>query len=145
NLDSIVFDINTWLECDAGFLTESFEELHSDMPCSFDSCCCGSEINKETILDKLNENSIKEDQLKNIFEDSLDVLNNVLAGANSCTEQIQEDVSSYSCFIDYQNSKFFVRNDYVYDVSDEIRCQDPSLGECFLKDFGSDGGFGAWY
>ena len=104
-------NLNEWLACDAGGLTELFKEFQESKPCQFSNCCCGKEPLTQEELDRVKgEYGIKRDDVIQVLFESVEVLNHLMSGAESCEEEVElrEDMT---CFVSESESIIEVRTD----------------------------------
>ena len=136
--------LNTWLECDAGGLTDLFLEYHESEVCQFSNCCCGREpITMAEIGRIVDRHGIKMGNVTTILDSAVEVLNNLMSGATVCGETVdlREDLR---CFVSYDRSVIEIGNDYNLLVKEDKVCadspgSDPETDDCSLHPSPYDG------
>lgn len=150
DLKNTLESVNTWLECDAGGLTAAFEEFHKDRPCQFRECCCsGEDVSEEDITNLVRDYGIHDENVTDFFQDSVVVLNNLLSGAETCSDAHPDNFTGdlredYQCNLDMENSIVATQNDFVdldyIDYSKSIFICDNPSEECALNPAGIGAG-----
>lgn len=141
NLKNTLESVNTWLECDAGGLTDIFEEWHSERDCRFQNCCCmDNRITESELLELMDSHGINDEDVVLMLEESVLLLNNLLhEDVNTCDEareftgEIRED---YVCGLNLEGSTINTQNNYAdLNYSTDMMCSQPTP-DCALEPFG---------
>ncbi|MFH0870295.1 MAG: hypothetical protein V1866_04535 [archaeon] len=116
-----------WLRCDAGRLTKRLEDINKDKVCKLYSCCCKKASSLNTLYDQLHVGDITYDEVYGVVDDSVAVLNQLFAGAQSCGGTGNLQAAEISCRVDYGGSLFNVLNDIFLDTTPND-CGDEASG-----------------
>ena len=139
DLKNTIESVNTWLECDAGNLTELFGAFHESIPCQFENCCCGKDpLTDDDIAEVVDEYGITRENITMILEKSLETLNHLLSGAESCGEEAEELREDKTCFVSEERSVIEYGTDYIMDQHRDELCFRPT-DSCGLVPVGETG------
>ena len=77
-------------------------------------------------MDEINRvidtHGITRQNITNILDESVDVLNHLLSGANECGQRVDDLRPDYKCFVSYDRSVIEFRNDYLLEILPEKMC-----------------------
>lgn len=149
DLKNTIESANTWLKCDAGGLNDLFKERNEEKACQFSNCCCGEMSNVGGELESLTiEYGMSPEEVKSIISESMNTLNGLMAGAETCEEAREEEQElkdDYRCEIVEERSSIETRTGFhaTETGSQQSMCQNnPTI--CELESTGSEGDLRDW-
>ncbi len=115
-----------WMGCNAGNLTQRIRDVNVPKFCAFEACCCNKMPMDDGVKNKLIERyGLKEAEIRNATNQSIEVLNRLFAGADSCTSAPKTTEPNVVCTMNVSDSVFVLANDLFINYSEQS-CDNPT-------------------